>query len=168
MSDDPASAAPPASAPSSAQAQPAAEQDGADQQPAAGVPNTEKQDQPSAEAAITQDTPAAEAKAMADAGKEDSDDEGPSPLMMSQIREMLLERGFRPKLDGNGEPRPPVLPSFDADGIVEYLRRNCCRNVVVMAGAGISVSAGIPDFRSPGTGCAIALPMRIHCELPVC
>lgn len=73
---------------------------------------------------------------------------------IAQLREMLIMRGYRPKLDADGEPRPAVLSSFDIDGIAEYLQRNDCRNVIVMAGAGISVSAGIPDFRSPGTGCA--------------
>ena len=84
---------------------------------------------------------------------EGEDDEGfDSAAQMAQIREMLLLRGYRLKLDADGEPRPAVLSSFDIDGIAEYLQRNSCRNVVVMAGAGISVSAGIPDFRSPGTG----------------
>ena len=73
---------------------------------------------------------------------------------IAQLREMLIMRGYRPKLDADGAPRPPILSSFDIDGIAEYLQRNECRNVIVMAGAGISVSAGIPDFRSPGTGCA--------------
>ena len=73
---------------------------------------------------------------------------------IAQLREMLIMRGYRPKLDADGAPRPAVLSSFDIDGIAEYLQRNDCRNVIVMAGAGISVSAGIPDFRSPGTGCA--------------
>ena len=35
--------------------------------------------------------------------------------------------------------------------VAELLRQPNAR-VVVMAGAGISVSAGIPDFRTPGTG----------------
>lgn len=41
-------------------------------------------------------------------------------------------------------------PSVEA--IATLLGSGRTRNVVVVAGAGISVSAGIPDFRTPGTG----------------
>jgi NAD-dependent deacetylase sirtuin 2 len=44
----------------------------------------------------------------------------------------------------------PVLKSFDLKCAAEYMSK--CSNIVIMAGAGISTSAGIPDFRSPGTG----------------
>jgi hypothetical protein len=44
----------------------------------------------------------------------------------------------------------PVLKSFDLRGAVEYMAN--CSNIIVMSGAGISTSAGIPDFRTPGTG----------------
>ena len=50
------------------------------------------------------------------------------------------------------EPLPPVLSSFDLRGVAEHIRNGKCGNIIVMAGAGISVSAGIPDFRTPGTG----------------
>ena len=49
-------------------------------------------------------------------------------------------------------PHPPVISQFDLQGVAEYIRTKDCRNIIVMAGAGISVSAGIPDFRTPGTG----------------
>lgn len=40
----------------------------------------------------------------------------------------------------------------DIDGIADYIRHGKVKNIICMCGAGISVSAGIPDFRSPGTG----------------
>jgi NAD-dependent deacetylase sirtuin 2 len=54
--------------------------------------------------------------------------------------------------EAENEPLPPVLSSFDLRGVAEHIRSGKCSNIIVMAGAGISVSAGIPDFRTPGTG----------------
>jgi len=50
------------------------------------------------------------------------------------------------------EAEPPVLDSFDLAGIARHINSGRASKVVVLCGAGISVSAGIPDFRSPGTG----------------
>ncbi|KAJ7625228.1 SIR2 family histone deacetylase [Mycena polygramma] len=45
-----------------------------------------------------------------------------------------------------------VLKSQDLPGLTEYISSNKCKNIVLMLGAGVSTSAGIPDFRSPDTG----------------
>eukprot|EP00316_Scyphosphaera_apsteinii_P012173 CAMPEP_0119319850 /NCGR_PEP_ID=MMETSP1333-20130426/50509_1 /TAXON_ID=418940 /ORGANISM="Scyphosphaera apsteinii, Strain RCC1455" /LENGTH=417 /DNA_ID=CAMNT_0007326367 /DNA_START=21 /DNA_END=1274 /DNA_ORIENTATION=+ len=82
---------------------------------------------------------------------EDEDDSGgeTEEEMMTRIRQNLLMRGLKPKPT---ECRPPLLSSMDLAGVATYIRSGRCQNIIVMCGAGISVSAGIPDFRSPGTG----------------
>ena len=44
-----------------------------------------------------------------------------------------------------------LLESSDLNGLANYMLDDA-KNIIVMVGAGISVSAGIPDFRSPDTG----------------
>lgn len=54
--------------------------------------------------------------------------------------------------DSDEESVSPVLDSHDIKGVAEFIKSDKCQNVFVMVGAGLSVAAGIPDFRSPETG----------------
>jgi len=48
--------------------------------------------------------------------------------------------------------KPKVLKGKDIPSLAEYIKSEECKNVILMLGAGVSTSAGIPDFRSPETG----------------
>ncbi|OHT05260.1 NAD-dependent protein deacetylase sirtuin-2 [Tritrichomonas foetus] len=71
-----------------------------------------------------------------------------------ECEEEELEKTLRKPNLGKPTLKDPIknLPSLDLDGIVSYIKNGHAKNIIILQGAGISCAAGIPDFRSPGTG----------------
>lgn len=57
------------------------------------------------------------------------------------------------QLGNNPEaPCPAVLTTFDLSVVAKHIKTNKCKNIIVMAVNGISVTSGIQDFCTPCTG----------------
>ena len=63
---------------------------------------------------------------------------------MKKLTKAELEAMRPPPVDG--------LPSLTLEGIAEYVKSGKAKRVIILQGAGLSCAAGIPDFRTPGTG----------------
>lgn len=85
---------------------------------------------------------------------EDPSEESASGLSLSSIQKYLREKLEKLSIDGGKEEtsKIKVLDDVSLEGIVDYINKKNCKNIITMAGAGISTSAGIPDFRTAGTG----------------
>uniref|UniRef100_A0A8C0E1U9 NAD-dependent protein deacetylase n=1 Tax=Balaenoptera musculus TaxID=9771 RepID=A0A8C0E1U9_BALMU len=61
-------------------------------------------------------------------------------------------RNFFSQTLGLGTQKERLLDELTLEGVTRYMQSERCRRVICLVGAGISTSAGIPDFRSPNTG----------------
>nr|XP_058901813.1 NAD-dependent protein deacetylase sirtuin-2 isoform X3 [Kogia breviceps] len=66
--------------------------------------------------------------------------------------EMDFLRNFFSQTLGLGTQKERLLDELTLEGVTRYMQSERCRSVICLVGAGISTSAGIPDFRSPNTG----------------
>lgn len=85
-----------------------------------------------------------------DQEKEDNDndllDDNDGNSVDSEVSEEEL---FSRLLLGRG---PMDISYGKIESVVDWIKSGQCRNILILSGAGVSCSAGIPDFRSPGTG----------------
>ncbi|XP_067831025.1 LOW QUALITY PROTEIN: NAD-dependent protein deacetylase sirtuin-2 [Heptranchias perlo] len=88
----------------------------------------------------------------ANSGSESSDSQGEASEP-SDVSEMDYLRNLLSRSLGLQEQTPEkVLEERSLAGIAKYILSEKCQKIICMVGAGISTSAGIPDFRSAGTG----------------
>ncbi|XP_042295032.1 NAD-dependent protein deacetylase sirtuin-2 [Sceloporus undulatus] len=108
-----------------------------------------REDPGNAAAAAASSDAAAERDSGPGSWDSDSDDEGEA----SSLTEMDFLRNLLSRTLNLGSEKPEkVLDELTLEGVSRFMLTDKCKKVICMVGAGISTAAGIPDFRSPGTG----------------
>ena len=56
------------------------------------------------------------------------------------------------EVEEHEEPEVLLEENPTLEMVAKWIQGGKCKKIVVLSGAGVSCSAGIPDFRTPGTG----------------
>ncbi|XP_051018005.1 NAD-dependent protein deacetylase sirtuin-2 [Acomys russatus] len=94
----------------------------------------------------------------------DSDSDTEGGATGGEVKMEFLRDLFSHAL-GLGSQKERLLDELTIEGVTRYMQSERCRGVVCLVGAGISTSAGIPDFRTPSTG-IYALLEKFHLPYP--
>ncbi|XP_038078836.1 NAD-dependent protein deacetylase sirtuin-2-like isoform X2 [Patiria miniata] len=72
---------------------------------------------------------------------------------LEELTQQLLDHhNAKSSTQKEGEKPQQLLDEVSFEGVARYIKSGRCKNIIVMSGAGISTSAGLPDFRSKNTG----------------
>jgi len=111
------------------------------------------------------------------AGKAEEDDDQ-DELDQQKFLQWVRNRFAALDIDDDDEDAPPSAPSsapqpprrlegnLSLEGVANYIKSGQCQRICFMTGAGISTAAGIPDFRSPGSGLYDTMAAKFNLSQP--